>query len=516
MKLLWHRAERPRGGSPGLVDVSFLPGVACKAANRQPMRFGESDIPGSGGEHGTWARSGFGEGRGEHSVNGSDPLAWLRTRPEITSLRAAICDLNGVWRGKRIPVAHAERILEGKLRMPLSVTCPDIWGADVADNPIVFADGDADGVCVPTGRGILPMDWLGSPSALLPLWMETEAGAPHLADPRRALAAVLTRFAERGLTPVVASELEFYLLDPENELPAAPRSPVTGRRLDGNDVLSLDDIDDFEPLFADIYRTCDAYGIPAESAISENGGGQFEINLTHVADPLRVADDTLLFKRLVKGVARTHGVAASFMAKPYLDRSGSGFHVHLNLLDAEGRNVFDDGSEAGSETLRHAVGGVLALMRDSALIFAPHLNSYRRWQPGSHAPHSVCWGYETRHAAVRIPGGPAQARRIEHRVAGTDANPYLVLAAILGATLHGIDRRIEPPAPMTSPESARAGEALPSVWRTGIEIFRASEAMRRIFSPELIDAYLGMKGQELEVFSQRMSPFEIETYLERV
>ncbi|WP_424931303.1 glutamine synthetase family protein [Amaricoccus macauensis] len=445
-----------------------------------------------------------------------DPVGWLEARPEISSLRAAVCDLNGVLRGKRVPVAQAAKILAGELRMPLSVTCPDIWGADVEDNPMVFAEGDADGVCMPTGRGILPMDWLGSPTAFLPLWMETEAGAPHLADPRRALADVIARFRERGLTPMVASELEFYLLDPEADLPAPPRSPVTGRRLDGNDVLSLDDIDDFEAFFADIYKTCEAYGIPADSAISENGGGQFEINLTHIDDPLRAADDTLYFKRLVKGVARSHGLAASFMAKPYLDRSGSGFHVHFSLLDEGGRNVFDDGGEAGSETLRHAVGGILALMRESALIFAPHLNSYRRWQPGSHAPHSICWGYETRHAAVRIPGGPSKARRIEHRVAGTDANPYLVLAVILGAALEGIERRIEPTAPMTSNDAALEGDQLPSVWRHGIEAFGESEAMRRIFSPTLVDAFLGMKIQELEVFSQRMSPFEIETYLERV
>ncbi len=445
-----------------------------------------------------------------------DPLGWLGARPEISSLRAAVCDLNGVLRGKRVPVAQAAKILGGELRMPLSVTCPDIWGADVEGNPLVFAEGDADGICMPTGRGILPVDWLGSPTAFLPLWMETEAGVPHLADPRRALASVLERFEARGLRPVVAGELEFYLLDPSSSLPAPPLSPVTGRRLDGNDVLSLDDIDDFEAFFADVYRTCEAYGIPADSAISENGGGQFEINLMHVDDPLRAADDTLYFKRLVRGVARTHGLAASFMAKPYLDRSGSGFHLHFSLLDEDGRNVFDDGSEHGSDTLRHAVGGVLSLMRESALIFAPHLNSYRRWQPGSHAPHSVCWGYETRHAAVRIPGGPARARRIEHRVAGTDANPYLVLAAILGAALEGIERRIEPPRPMTSTESALAGEHLPSVWRNGIEIFRDSAAMRRIFSPALIDAFLGMKMQELEVFSQRMSPFEVETYLDRV
>lgn len=452
----------------------------------------------------------------EYEVTSQEPLQWLGARPEITSLRAAVCDLNGVLRGKRMPIVQAEKILDGQLRMPLSVTCPDIWGADVQDNPLVFAQGDADGICLPTGRGILPMDWLGSPTALLPLWMQTEAGEPHLADPRRALAAIVARYDALKLRPVVATELEFYLVDTSGDMPTPPTSPVTGQLLDGNDVLSLDDIDHFEAFFADVFRTCEDYGIPADSAISENGGGQFEINLLHVDDPMRAADDALYFKRLVKGIARTYDLAGSFMAKPFLDRAGSGFHVHFSLIDSDGRNVFDDGRSQGSEVMRHAVGGILAMMRQSALVFAPHLNSYRRWQPESHAPHSVCWGYETRHAAVRIPGGSHRSRRIEHRVAGTDSNPYLVLAAILGAALEGIERRIEPPAPITSPSDALAGEVLPSDWRHGIELFERSEAMRRIFSPTLIDAFLGMKRQELQVFSQRISPFELETYLEKV
>jgi glutamine synthetase len=443
-------------------------------------------------------------------------LDWLRERREITNVRAAVCDLNGVLRGKRIPASKVASMLNGELRMPLSATCADIWGDDVQDNPIVFEHGDIDGVCVPTGRGFLPVDWLGNPTAVLPMWMQTEAGAPHLTDPRRALAEVVARYHELGLTPVVSLELEFYLVNASKDFPSPPKSPVTGSPLYGNDVLSLEDIDHFESFFSDVYRTSDANGIMADSAISENGHGQFEINLLHVDDPLRAADDALYFKRIVKGIARRHGLAGSFMAKPYLDRSGSGLHTHFSLLDSDGRNLFDDGTKQGSEIMRHAVGGILKYMRDSSLIFAPHLNSYRRWQPGSHAPHSVCWGYETRHVAVRIPGGASSARRIEHRVPGSDANPYLVLAVILGAALEGITRKMQPPDPVMSPEDMLKGEMLPTNWRAGIELFRTCATMRRIFSETLVDSYVGMKWQELQVFHQRMSPFEVETYLERV
>jgi glutamine synthetase len=199
------------------------------------------------------------------------------------------------------------------------------------------------------------------------------------------------------------------------------------------------------------------------------------------------------------------------MAKPFLDRAGNGFHVHFSLLDREGRNVFDDGTAEGSATMRHAVGGILSLMRASSLIFAPHRNSYRRLTPNAHVASEVSWGYETRAAAVRIPGGANAARRIEHRVAGADANPYLVLAAILGAALEGIANKIEPPAPMVS-----AADPLPIDWKEAIASFERSEGMGEIFAPVLRDAFVGMKKQELQVFSQQIGPFEHETYLETV
>jgi glutamine synthetase len=437
-------------------------------------------------------------------------LEWLEGRPEITSLRAAVCDLNGILRGKRVPVAQAKKVLEGQMRMPYSITCLDIWGEDVAGNPLVFKQGDVDGRCEPTRRGFLPVNWLGSPTALLPLWMLCEDGAPYLGDPRRALAAVCDRFTALGLTPVVATELEFYLVDTSGDEPSPPRSPVTHKFLDGDGALSIDDLDHFEAFFTDVYAACDAHGVPVDSAISENGGGQFEINLLHVPDPLKAADDALYFKRFVKGIARKYDLAASFMAKPFLDRAGNGFHVHFSLLDRDGANVFDDGTAEGSEMMHHAVAGLLDMMPASSLVFAPHRNSYRRLQPNAHAPTEAVWGYESRHAAIRIPGGPNAARRIEHRVAGADANPYLVLAAILGAALEGIEARVAPPEPMAS------AATLPPDWKDAIDAFEGSRRMHRVFDGILRETFIGMKKQELQVFSQQISRFEHETYLETV
>ena len=187
------------------------------------------------------------------------------------------------------------------MRMPYSITCLDIWGEDVTGNPLVYQQGDIDGRCEPTGRGFLPVNWLGSPTALLPLWMLSEDGAPYLGDPRRALAAVCARYAALGLTPVVATELEFYLVDTTGEVPTPPKSPVTHKFLDGDGALSIDDLDHFEAFFTDVYAACDAHGVPVDSAISENGGGQFEINLLHVPDPLKAADDALVFQAVREG-----------------------------------------------------------------------------------------------------------------------------------------------------------------------------------------------------------------------
>ena len=442
-------------------------------------------------------------------------LDWL-SRHDIQSVRAAVCDLNGVMRGKRIPVEQARKALEGKLRMPYSAIGLDIWGEDIQNNPQVFSTGDADGLCHWTGRDILPVEWTAHPTALLPLWLADDAGEPYLGDPRRALARILDRYTELGLTPVTATELEFYLVDPQSQRPLGPVSPVTGRRLDSDAALSIDEIDDFEAFIHDVYEACRAQGIPVDTAIAENGVGQFEINLNHVADALRAADDAVFFKRTVKGIARKHGFVACFMAKPYGERAGNGFHVHFSLLDKEGRNVFDDGSDQGSDIMRHAVGGLLAAMSESTLVFAPHFNSYRRLRPKSHAPTAVAWGYENRMVAIRIPGGPAAARRIEHRVAGADANPYLVLTAILGAALIGMERHLSPGEPSATDVYERPLPKLPPDWASALHAFEAGDMVTEIFPSLLRQSFVACKRQELETFAVQVSDFELETYLEGV
>lgn len=420
----------------------------------------------------------------------------------LRQIRAVIPDLNGVARAKRMPASALPKLMTGQAKMPLSSLNLDILGNDIEGSPLLFDTGDADGFLRPTARGLLPMPWIGPDAAMLPTAMHLEDGTPFAGDARHALSAVLDRLAARGLTAVTATELEFYLIDDSDDHFQPPPNPATGRRSWGAATLSMQVMDTFNPFFDALYAGCEAFGIDADTATSEAGPGQFEINLTHGADPMRMADDTWLFKLLVRRVARAHGFAASFMAKPYPDSSGSGLHVHASLLDRSGRNIFDDGTRNGSDALRHATGGLLASMADATLIFAPHAGSYDRLVPNAHAPTGIGWAYENRTASIRVPNGPPAARRLEHRVPGGDTNPYLVLAAILGGMELGLAEELVPPAPLTGNAYAQNLAQIPATWEDAVTRFAMSELIARLFPARLIDNFTRTKRQEIKTLAQ--------------
>ena len=442
---------------------------------------------------------------------------WLRKHPDVRTIRVAAADLNGQARGKRVPARFADKIVKDGTRFPFSVLNLDIWGEDIDDSPLVFEQGDQDGILRPTERGFMPMPWLEAPTALLPIWMFRENGTPYEGDPRHALAQVVQRFKGHGLTPVCAIELEFFLIDDSGKTLQVPPSPRSGKRRKAAETLSIRALDVFDTFFTDLYDACEAMDIPADTSTSETGLGQFEVNLMHCDDALRAADDAWLFKMLVKGLARRHGFAASFMAKPYPEYSGSGLHTHFSLLDDAGRNVFDSGGPKGTALLKQAVAGCMHAMRDSTLIFAPHQNSSERLIPGKHVPTAVCWGYENRTAAIRIPAGNPSARRIEHRVAGGDVNPYLMLAAILGAALDGIENEMEPASPIVG--NAYAVDGLPQIaedWETAIDALEQSTIVPRFLHPELIKNLISTKRQELHYLGELSDSEKIELYLDTV
>lgn len=441
---------------------------------------------------------------------------WLRENPQVHTIRVAASDLNGQARGKRVPTRFADKIVADGTRFPMSVLNLDIWGKDIEDSPLVFETGDRDGVLKPTERGFVPMPWLDAPSALLPIWMFHEDGRPYEGDPRHALNQVLDRYRARGLKPVCAVELEFFLIDDSGDTLSIPASPRSGKRRNAAETMSIRALDQFDSFFTDLYEACEEMDIPADTTISESGMGQFELNLMHCDDALRAADDAWLFKMLVKGLARRHGFCASFMAKPYNDYSGSGLHMHFSVLDADARNIFDNGGPGGSEILHNAVQGCLEAMPGSVLALAPHASSYDRMVPGSHAPTGICWAYENRTAAIRIPSGNPVSRRIEHRVAGGDVNPYLLLSAVLGAAMNGIEDGAKPPAPITGNAYDLELPQIPSDWKTATDRFETDAAVARIFAPELIRNFVLTKRQEMRLMQNLSHDEQTTLYLDTV
>ena len=441
---------------------------------------------------------------------------WLTENPEVDAITVALCDINGVMRGKRIPLSQLDKLLSGGLRMPQSACTVDIWGHDIEGSELVFESGDADGVCHVTERGLIARMEGAKPSAMFQIMISLEDGTPIPTDPRQALASVVNQFKDKGLTAVVATELEFYLTSVQDGFVQAPTLPNAHQSTTSGNVLSVAELDSLSDFLDDVYAACRTQDIPADAAISEGGAGQFEINLLHCPDPLKAADDAVLFKAVVKDVARKHGFSATFMAKPFGNQPGNGMHVHFSVLDDDGKNIFDDGTDTGSDVLRFAVAGLLEAMQESTLIFAPHLNSYRRMRPNSHAPTSAAWGYENRTCAIRIPGGASVARRIEHRVSGADSNPYLVLTAILGAALNGMDAQVEPTAPITGSAYHARAPTLPLDWNSAITAFAAGKMMHDVLGQQLVRLFAQAKQQELQHFLRIVSDAEYHTYLETV
>jgi glutamine synthetase len=448
-----------------------------------------------------------------HHASDSPVRQYLAEHPEIEIVEVVLTDLNGVYRGKWLPVNGIDKVLEGRFKMPLTAVSCDIWGRDVP--ALCRETGDGDGLCEALEETIRPLPWISRPTAQLFLQLNTEDGTPWEYDPRVVLRNVSQRFTDLGLTPVCAPELEFYLFSEERDSqgrPAVPSSRANGQCRIGGQLYSTDIMHEKEELMHEIRETCDLMGIPHDGLLKELAPGQYEINLHHVDSPLAAADNAQRLKQAIKNVSRKHGYIASFMAKPFGDRDGNGFHTHVSLLDRDGRNVFDDGTDRGSDLLRHAIAGLAAVMADSMLLLAPHRNSYRRLQRGVHGPLVPNWGYENRYVAMRIPNGEGAARRIEHRIAGADANPYLSLAVILAGILHGLERKQEPEPP-TQAGPVKPKATLPGNWETALAAFEQSEFIRDALGARFQHAMTEIKLVEQEQFLAQVSPLEYDSYL---
>lgn len=422
-----------------------------------------------------------------------------------------LIDLNGVERGKRLPAGDAAKVAKPGLRFPRSLVGVDIWGADVFDNGLVVDTGDGDGLCCAVAPGLKPAPWTAAPTAQMQVMMGEADGAPFRADARQMLVDARERALGMGFTPVAAIELEFYLLSREfDEIgrPLPPKSALTGKRVRDGRVYAMGELDANAAFLTDLYAACDAQGLPLDAAVIEAGPSQFEVNLKHQADIVAAADQAIWLRRAIRGVAGKHGLAASFMAKPFGDLPGNGLHAHMSFLDRSGANAFED------ETVLHqAIGGLIATMQEAMILFAPHLNSWRRFQESSHAPTRASWGRENRTASLRIPTDSAANTRFEHRVAGADANPYLVLAAILHGALHGVDRMLAPPPALTGNAYESDAPRLDIGWRSALAAFEGGTVLNEAFGPLFLRVYSALKRQEMRAADRRVTDFEYDSYL---
>jgi glutamine synthetase len=435
----------------------------------------------------------------------ADPLQLIRAG-RLRQVECVFPDLTGYPRGKLMPAAA---FLAGQeLRIAQAIPMQAVTG-EYSYDPI-FPDDDPDVRLVPDLSTLRQAPWAPAeaPRALaIHDCMELD-GRPCAFAPRSLLKTVLARYAERGLTPVVAPEIEFYLCAPCTD-PAQPlAAPVgrLGRREVGQSAFSLNMLNELAPFWAAFQQAIDTLGIRADTWIHEVGCSQYEVNLLH-GDALAVADQAFLFKHAAREVAIAHGMNAVFLAKPIAGEAGSSMHLHVSLVDGQGRNIFsaaDGGEEPG---FQHFIGGLQAHLPDLMLLLAPHVNSYRRFVKGSQAPIHLQWGYDNRTAGLRVPASGPAARRVEQRVAGADANPYLAIAATLAAGLAGLDEHMPATAPITG-DGYGHGHALPRSPREAWQRLADSASARRLLGDDFVTGLLAAKEVELDHYDREVSAWE--------
>lgn len=444
---------------------------------------------------------------------------FLAGNPQVRFVDVFFTSMTGVPRGKRLRIHELQAVYDYGRFLPGSILVVDTTGADCEDTGLVWEDGDADRRARPVPGTLTLAPWLGDDMAQVMLSLYELDGTPNDLDPRHVLQKVLDRYAADGLTPVAACELEYYLVDLERTADGdlqPPKSLQTGRRPHGIEVYGLPELEAISPFLRELWDTADVIGVPLEGAISEFAPSQVELTLKHKPDALRACDDALLYKRMAKGVALRHGCEATFMAKPWADRAGNGFHVHVSFNDADGNNLCAAEDPEGSPMLRRAIGGMKQLLGEGMAILAPNANSYRRFKANSYAPVAATWGVNNRTVSLRIPAGPAPTRHVEHRVAGADGNPYLVMAVLLASAHHGLTNKIDPgPAVVGDGYAAAAKEKsrLPSNWFAAVDLFDQSTVLREYLGDRFVDMFVSVKRTEQARFFEVVTSLDFDWYL---
>jgi glutamine synthetase len=446
----------------------------------------------------------------------SDLKTWIEER-RIGEVECLVPDMNGVLRGKVLPAGKlVQSARDGSLRLPSSIFDLTVTG-EYADAEDEDAHQDPDMVLRPDPATLCVAPGFKTPTAYVFADALHSDGSPWDSSPREVLKRAVALYTARGWRPVVAPELEFYLtaLNPDPDLPLTPPAGRSGRAETSPQPYGLEAITEYEDLIEMIYEYAEIAEVNVDTMIHESGTAQLEINFLH-GDPVRLADQVLVFKRIVRQVALQHGVYATFMAKPMEHQPGSAMHIHVSVVDhASGQNLFADADSADSAMFRHFAGGLQHYLPEAIPLVAPNINSFRRMRPNHSAPINVQWGYDNRSCGLRVPISDRHNRRIENRIPGADASPYLAIAATLICGYLGIEEKVEP-LPQTSLNAYHEPRTLPRTLEGALERFKACQPVRDFLGANFFKAFVRIKEAELEAFQGVISSWERDHLLLKV
>ncbi|AMO57486.1 glutamine synthetase [Endozoicomonas montiporae] len=437
--------------------------------------------------------------------------AWLKEH-NITEVEAVISDFTGIARGKIMP--SSKFLAEAGIRLPESVLIQEVTGDYVDDSVYddLISNTEMDMVLKPDQNAIHRVTWALEATALVIHDCYSKEGEPVEMAPRNLLKKVLALYSEKGWTPVVAPELEFYLTRTSDnpDYPLQPPVGRSGRPESGRQSYSIDAANEYDPLFEDVYDWCEAQGLDIDTLIHEEGAAQMEINFRH-GDALSLADQVFIFKRTVREAALKHGINATFIAKPISHQPGSSMHLHQSILDDKGNNIFTLRNGNDSKMLHHYVGGLQKYLLEAMPLFAPNVNSYRRFLSYTSAPVNLAWGIDNRTAGLRIPDSTPENRRIENRIAGADVNPYLAFVGSLLCGYLGMVEEIEPSRMITgSAYDESSIERLPLNLEEALERMENSDIMKQALGSQFVKAFVEVKRAEHQNFKQVISSWERE------
>ncbi|MGF1658709.1 MAG: glutamine synthetase family protein [Rubrimonas sp.] len=450
---------------------------------------------------------------GDPTLTADGLAGWLRAR-RVTEVECFVADMSGVARGKILPT---EKFLsssaDGGLRLPESIFLQTVTG-DFVDSEIMD-DTEPDLILRPDPTTLQLVPWYDEPTAQVICDAFHRDGSESAIAPRSVLRKVLRLYADRGWKPVVAPELEFYLckknIDPD--YPLEPPIGKSGRPETGRQSYGIDAVNEFDPIFEDMYDWCEAQGLDVDTLIHEGGAAQVEINFDH-GDPMALADQTFSFKRTVRQAALKHGVYATFMAKPHQFEPGSAMHIHQSVVSLEtGETLFATPEGEDTALFRAHIAGLQKYLHDAMPLLGPNVNSYRRLVKDFAAPINTHWGHENRTVGLRVPASRPHARRIENRIPGADANPYLALAASLVCGWLGMVDELEPTPPLQKNAYTVKSQRLPRHLLDALYAMRGSKALREALGDDFVTIFLEVKQAEHAAYQQVISAWEREHLL---